>query len=390
MAEGLGDGQLICRYHRAEYAVLCPGVNSIESAREQTQALLDRFSRPVSIGGGHVSVRTSAGAALSDSGYASVTDWLRDAHEALTEARELGHSSMVVHDESTRNRVDVRITPTRVIKGWEQEEFQLMYQPIVGTADGRIAGFEALLRWRDPGASGTFIGPGQFLHLLERTGLSPAVGAWVVKEACGQVKSWNDQFPDRDPLFVTVNLAARQIAQADFPETVVRALDAEGLSPELLVLDLTEEALRFNKAGAWNALRDLKYLGVRLGLDDFGVGESGMSYLRDLSVDFLTIHRSFMQGVGHTEEDAAVIRAIVDLSHELSIATIAEGVEFHEHNDLMKRIEPDYLQGYFYGHPELAENTETILRAGPTIEGAEDKESWDSVVAPPADPAPSG
>jgi EAL domain-containing protein (putative c-di-GMP-specific phosphodiesterase class I) len=121
----------------------------------------------------------------------------------------------------------------------------------------------------------------------------------------------------------------------------------------------------------WNALRDLKYLGIRISLDDFGVGEAGVSYLRDLQVDFVTIHRSFMQGVGHTDEDTAVIHALVELGRELGIGTIVEGVELDQQDEIMRSIGPDYIQGYYYGRPELADTTEAILRAGPIIEGSE-------------------
>ncbi|MDZ7732901.1 MAG: EAL domain-containing protein [Acidimicrobiia bacterium] len=208
----------------------------------------------------------------------------------------------MVHDEATRNRVDVRITQTRVLKGWHHDEFQLMYQPVIRAADNSIAGFEALLRWRDPGASGTFIQPDHFVHLLERLGLMVPVGQWVLTEACTQMKTWNDRFADRPPLFVSVNLGARQIAQSEFAGSVVAALDASGLEREQLVVDITEDALRYNKAGTWDPIRGVKFLGVRAGLDDFGTGEAGLSYLRELQVDFLSIHRKFMAGLGQVEE----------------------------------------------------------------------------------------
>jgi diguanylate cyclase (GGDEF)-like protein len=371
IANSLGDGQRICSYYGAELAVMTPKINSVERAHDITQSLLEVLGKPLKIGSAKVSMKTAAGVALSDSGYAGIADWLLDAHTALTEARLGGHGACVIHDESTRNRVDVRVTPARVLKGWEQSEFQLMYQPIVHAADGRIAGLEALLRWRDPGASGTFIGPNQFIEVLERTGLIVPVGAWVLREATGQLRGWTEMLPDRDPMFIMVNVGARQVAQKEFPDTVVKALDAVRLPPEQLVLDITEDALHFNKAGMWNALRDLKYLGIRISLDDFGVGEAGMSYLRDLQVDFVTIHRSFMQGVGHTDEDTAVIHALVELGRELGIGTVVEGVELDQQDEIMKSIGPDYIQGYYYGRPELAETTEELLRAGPTIEGSE-------------------
>jgi diguanylate cyclase (GGDEF)-like protein len=370
--EALDPSQSLCRYYGAELVVLFPNVNSVDRARDLAAVLLGALSEPVAVGPGQVTTTCAAGVALSDTGYADHHEWLQDAHEALTEARREGHLAVVVHDEATRNRVDVRITQERVLKGWKQQEFYVMYQPIVRAADQSIAGFEALLRWRDPGASGTFISPAHFVFLLERLGLMVPVGAWILKEACDQIKKWNTHFSDREPMFVSVNLGARQIAQEAFANTVVAALDESGLPPELLVLDVTEDCLRFNKGTTWNSLRSVKYLGVRIGLDDFGIGEVGLNYLRDLQLDFVSIHRSFMEGVGHLKEDTAIVEAVVQLGRQLGIGTIAEGIETFDQDELAKRMGPDYLQGFFYGRPELPETTQTLLEAGATIEGSED------------------
>lgn len=372
LQSALVPGQQVCRYYGSEFAVMTPGISSVERAVEVSRQLLDVLSRPVAIGPGQVTTTTAAGVALSDSGYASVDEWIQDAHDALTEARAEGTLACVAHDEATRNRVDVRITHARVLKGWDQNEFRLMYQPIVRTGDGTIVGFEALLRWRDPGASGTFISPAHFVFLLERLGLMAPVGAWAIREACTTLKEWNDRYPDREPMFVSVNLGARQIAEPTFADTVVDALEQTGLPRGLLVLDVTDECLQFNKGATWNALRGLKYLGVRVGLDDFGVGEVGMNYLRELQVDFLTVHRSFIEGVGQLPEDAAIVRSIVELARELGIATIVEGVETDDQATLLRAIGPDHLQGYYFGRPELAEATEVLLEQGPTIQGSED------------------
>jgi EAL domain-containing protein (putative c-di-GMP-specific phosphodiesterase class I) len=223
------------------------------------------------------------------------------------------------------------------------------------------------------------------VHLLEKLGLMVPVGAWVLKEACTQMRSWNEQFADLDHLFVSVNLGARQIAQEGFADTVAAALDESGLPPEHLVVDITEDALRFNKSETWNPVRGVKFLGVRAALDDFGTGESGMTYLRELQVDFLTIHRQFLEGLGQVEEDTAIIRSMVELGRELGIATIAEGIETTEQARLIKEIGPDYLQGYYYGRPELPETTEALLADGPTIEGSEDWKMAYSGMAPPPD-----
>lgn len=388
LAGALQPGQQICRYHGAEFAVITPGLSSVERATELTEWMLAIVSEPVAVGEGQVTTKTAAGVALSDSGYESNTAWAHDAHEALTEARAIGHRACVTHDEATRNRVDVRITHTRVLKGFTHNEFYLMYQPIVATADNRIVGLEALLRWRDPGASGTFIEPSHFMDLLERLGLTVPVGTWALREACTQVQRWNSHHSDRPPLFVSVNLAPRQLAHRDFVASVTEALEVSQIDPALLSLDLTDEALRFNKGAAWNPLRELKYRGVRVGLDDFGMGEVGMVYLRDLQVDSINIHRRFLEGLGQVAEDAAIVRAIVSLGRELGITTVAEGVETADQEAILKEIGPDRLQGYFYGRAELPEHIDELLADGPTIEGSEDWRLSYSVMHPPSGEAP--
>jgi diguanylate cyclase (GGDEF)-like protein len=385
----LEGGQQLCRYYGAEFAVITPGVNSVERATELTEWLLAIVSEPVAIGDGQVTTKTAAGVALSDSGYESNAAWVHDAHDALTEARPAGHQACVAHDEATRNRVDVRITHQRVLKGFTHNEFYLMYQPIVASADNRIVGLEALLRWRDPGASGTFIEPAHFMDLLEHLGLTVPVGSWALTEATTQVQRWNTHHQGRQPLFVSVNLSPRQLAHRDFVSSVMAALDTSQLDPRLLSLDLTDDALRFNKGAAWNPLRELKFRGVRIGLDDFGMGEVGMVYLRDLQVDSITIHRRFLEGLGQVAEDAAIVRAIVALGRELGITTVAEGVETTEQERILKEIGPDLLQGYYYGRAELPEHIDEILAKGPTLEGSEDwRMSYSALHPPSGEPVP--
>lgn len=367
----LESGQQLCHYHGAEVALLVPGVTTIAAAQDFCDHLLALVAEPVTVGDAEIASTVSAGAALSDSGYGSTQEWIQDAHMALAEARELGHRRAVIRDESTRNRVDVRVTPTRVLKGWGQREFSLMYQPIVNASEHRIVGFEALMRWRDPGASGTFIGPDQFIHLLEKTGLIVPVGDWVVTEAIGQLKDWVDDFVDFGPLFVKINVGARQLAHAGFSESVVKALDLIGLPPEQLVLDITEDALRFNKSAVWGALRDLKYLGIRIALGDFGVGEAGLSYLRQLPLDFVSIHRSFLQGLGETPEDTAVVKYLIQLGRELGITTIVEGVENTKQDELLATFDPELIQGFYYSRPELPDTIGELLKRGQILVGSE-------------------
>jgi EAL domain-containing protein (putative c-di-GMP-specific phosphodiesterase class I) len=255
----------------------------------------------------------------------------------------------------------VRITEDRIQKAVENNEFRLLYQPIVTTQNGRVVGFEALLRWLDPGASAKFVSPAQFLPLLEKTGLIIEVGEWVLNEATRQIQGWNERYSNREPFFVTVNLGARQMAQTHFSATVAKALDSCGLRPELLTLDVTPEALSFNKQATWAELRDLKYLGVRIALDDFGLGESTIGYLRDIKVDLIRIHRTFVNGLGTTSEDDAIVKHLVGLGLDLGILSLAEGVETPLQAKRLTELNCALAQGYHFGRPELPTDIEARM-----------------------------
>jgi diguanylate cyclase (GGDEF)-like protein len=361
LGEEIGGGQRLLRYSGAEFALIAPGVQTTETASSLAEGIFELMAEPFDIAGNHIAISCAVGAALSDHGYDSIRSWIDDAHNALSEAREQGNRAIVTRDESTRNRIDIRITEDRIQKAVDNNEFRLLYQPIVTTQNGRVVGFEALLRWLDPGASAKFVSPAAFLPMLEKTGRIIEVGEWVLNEACQQVQTWNDRAPGREPFFIAVNLGARQMAQTHFSATVAKALDATHLKPELLTLDITPEALSYNKQATWAELRDLKYLGVRISLDDFGIGESTIGYLRDIKVDLLRIHRTFVNGLGTTPEDEAIVKHLVGLGLDLGILSVAEGVETAAQAKQLVELRCGLAQGFHFGRPELPADIEARM-----------------------------
>jgi diguanylate cyclase (GGDEF)-like protein len=357
----IGGGQRLLRYAGAEFALIAPGVETSETVQSLAEGIFELMAEPFNIDESPIAISSAVGAALSDHGYDNVRTWIDDAHGALSEARELGNRAVVTRDESTRNRIDVRITEDRIHTAVQNKEFRLLYQPIVTTQNGRVVGFEALLRWLDPGAGAKFIAPSAFLPLLEKTGHIIEVGEWVLNEATQQIQGWNERYSGREPFFVTVNLGARQIAQTHFSATVAKALDSCGLKPELLTLDITPEALRFNKQATWAELRDLKYLGVRISLDDFGIGESTIGYLRDIKVDLIRIHRTFVNGLGTTPEDDAIVKHLVGLGLDLEVLSLAEGVETPLQAKRLVELNCALAQGYHFGRPEQPSEIEARM-----------------------------
>jgi diguanylate cyclase (GGDEF)-like protein len=357
-------GTKALRYEGAEFALVFGNIDQVETAEEIAQFLIDLLSPAFEIDGESLRITPIVGAALSSDNDASPGDFVRDAHRALVRARDGGPGAWIVHDESRRGRYETRVNEERLADALANDEFFLAYQPIVRLDNEQMIGVEALIRWQSAAATNTgMLMPQDFFPLLEKSGLSVPVGRWVVTEACRQAREWNDRFPDRPALFVTCNVSARQLAASDFRDEVVAAIGGSGIHAWQLCLDLTEQALRYNRTSAWAGLRHLKDLGVKLGLDDFGTGMSALTYLRDFQLDLVRIDRLFVEGLRHNREDRAIIKHIAALAHELGLIVVAEGVETPAQAEQLRDLGVDLAQGFHFGRPARA--VEIVRRIDP-------------------------
>jgi diguanylate cyclase (GGDEF)-like protein len=356
------------RYEGAVFAAIFPSVPNLSGAEEVAKFLIELLSEPYEIGSNRLTVGAFVGGAVSTDNYDSLDDMIRDAHQSLVTARESGVGAWVVHDESKRPRYGARIDDRRLRDALENEEFCLHYQPIMHLVTGELVAVEALLRWLQPSATNQgMIFPSDFLPLLEKTGLIVEVGEWVLNEACRQLVEWNSSI-EQPPTFVGCNIGARQLADPGFGETVVRVLERTGLAPEGLCLDLTEGALRYNhfqRETVWSRLRDLKDMGVRLGIDDFGTGMASLSHLREFRLDVLRLHRMFVAGLGVNREDEAIIRHVTALAHDLGCVTVAEGVENEEHRPQLRDLGVDMAQGFLFGRSMPPEQISAMFGTEP-------------------------
>ncbi|MEK9803746.1 MAG: EAL domain-containing protein, partial [Curvibacter sp.] len=219
-------------------------------------------------------------------------------------------------------------------------------------------GAEALLRWHHPERG--LIPPARFIPVAEDSGLIVPIGVWVLREACRQAVAW--QRAGLPPMTMAVNLSAVQFRRGDVEQSVQRALEASGLAPGLLELELTESILIQNAEGVLASLRRLKQLGVKLSIDDFGTGYSSLSYLRRFDIDKLKIDQSFVRELCSNADDAAIVRAVVQMAHSLSLKTLAEGVETDEMAQALRTYGCDEAQGYHYGRPMPAGEMTGFLR----------------------------
>jgi diguanylate cyclase (GGDEF)-like protein len=371
-------GARVLRYGGAEFAIVFQGVDRSDAPDDLARDILDRLSTPYALGSDLVTVASHIGQAIGgDAGGGGDAELARDAHQALVEARDLGAGGYITHDESRRGRYFTRIDETRMHSALANDEFLLHYQPIVRVDTGELIGAEALLRWQAPGATNLgLLFPHDFLPLLETSGLIVPVGRWVIEETCRQAVAWASTHPELARLFVTCNIGGRQLAMPDFADSVLEVIEASGLHPNQLCLDITEQALRYNGANTWASLRRLKEAGVKLGIDDFGTGAASLSSLRDLKLDIIRIDRVFMTDLARSAENQAIVRHVTNLGHELEMVTVAEGIESEDQAEMLAMLGVDLAQGFLYGRPETPEHITARL-------DAPDGASWSELLADP-------
>jgi len=246
----------------------------------------------------------------------------------------------------------------------ERAELFLEYQPIVALETGKIAGFEALLRWQHPTLG--LIAPPDFITVAEATGAIVPIGEWVLQEGCRQTREWQKQCPQNPPLYVSINLSVKQFTQPDLVEQVAVALHNAGLDPASLKLEITESML-MNADSAIRMLSELNALGTGISIDDFGTGYSSLSYLHRLPIGNLKIDRSFVNSMSGNKESFEIVRTIVTLAHSLNLTIVAEGIETNEQLELLQELKCQYGQGHFFSKALKVEWAASLLFANANI-----------------------
>jgi EAL domain-containing protein (putative c-di-GMP-specific phosphodiesterase class I) len=278
----------------------------------------------------------------------------------MYEAKENGrgqirpYSSDVLLDGSARKKLEQELR-----RAINNDEFVLVYQPQYELQSGRLSGLEALLRWNHPERG--MVSPGEFIPMLEETNLILPAGNMVLRKAANQAKRWQDA--GLQPPRIAVNLSARQLYSKDLLEEVAQSVRESGLSPDRLVIELTETAVMRNMDIARKNLQALQDLGMRIALDDFGKGYSTLHVLTRIPVDVVKIDRSFIQGIPEDKEKAALVEAILTMAHGLDKRVVAEGIEHAGQNRWLIRMGCDHVQGFHFSYPLPPQQTEALLRA---------------------------
>ena len=358
----------VARLGGEEFGVLIDHLTSHSDATLAMERIMGALRRPITLPGAQVELQPHIGIVVSMCAEETAEDLLRDGAVAMHQARvcEGGYALFdpEMHAEAIR-RIEIE---TELRTAIEETQFRLHYQPTIDLHTGRVTGVEALVRWQHPRRG--LVPPMEFIPLAEESGLIVPLGHWTIREACRQVRYWQQEIPADEPIGLNVNLSARQLRHPNIVRDVADALDDTGLLPSRLALEITESVLMVDTAATLSRLLELKSLGVRLAIDDFGTGYSSFAYLRRFPIDILKIDKSFVDGVATEPTSGALVDAMIRIGKTLHLETVAEGVERVEQADRLRSLQCDVGQGYLFSRPVPSEAITALLReraaAGPS------------------------
>jgi diguanylate cyclase (GGDEF)-like protein len=359
----LRGGDTVARLGGDEFTVLLEEIRTSDEALEITQRVHEALLHPFMVAGHELYVTASVGISLGDRMAEDLTGLLRDADTAMYRAKVTGRGRSQLFSGEMRSEVMARLQIENDLRrGFERQEFEVHYQPIVSLADHALDGFEALVRWRHP-ERGLLL-PAFFIGVAEETGVILPLGMWVLEEACAQLARWRAQDPGWEPLTMSVNLSPRLFAQPDLVRQVAAALERSDVPASRLKLEITEGLLIEDPEQARSMIQDLRAMGVSICLDDFGTGYSSLSYLNRFAVDVLKIDRSFIRDLTSDGDKAELVKNILRLAADLQLTVIAEGVETPEQRRRLEQLDCLWMQGFEFSRPVPAEDAWRIFHPG--------------------------
>jgi diguanylate cyclase (GGDEF)-like protein len=363
----LRDTDTLARIGGDEFGMILPGCGPGAAGRVATQ-LIESVAAGATVhtGGGERRAGGSIGMSFfGPSERREAEDLLVEAELAVMRAKANGRGQAQAFSEGMRAEQAVSLSTEDELRGAiGGQELRVQFQPIVSLGDGATIGCEALVRWEHPIRG--MVGPGDFVSIAEETGLISKMGRLVLEQACRQAAQWRGEGRN---LFVSVNISPRQLSRRDLADDISHALSSSGLPPDLLCVEITETALLRDPGPIVESLRRLKSLGIRLAIDDFGAGASSFSLLRILPIDQIKIDHSFIQGLGDTTSDRAVVAAVVSLAKELGLMVIAEGVETHRQQGELRELGAELAQGFLYSPARYPEELELDAFAETVTQG---------------------
>jgi len=350
LADCIRPGDTIARLGGDEFALLLQNISDLAYTVNVAERIREKLAVPLDIKGHKIFTSISIGIALGTEGYERPEQVLRDADIAMYEAKGRGNASYEIFDIKMHANILDRMQLVADLQGAvDNRELTLYYQPIIDLKTQQLTGFEALVRWNHPTRG--LIYPMEFIPLAEEHGLIYQIGAWILHEACRELKLLQIQYPAQPPLSMSINISSRQFSQQDLVDILSRFLTETGVDPHTLILEITESMIMENVAAAVETMNRLRKMGIHLHIDDFGTGHSSLSYLQLFPVSALKIDRSFINKLTANGANQEIITHIVSLAKSLNFDVIAEGVEMEHQLAKIKNLHCGYGQGFLFARP---------------------------------------
>jgi diguanylate cyclase (GGDEF)-like protein len=343
-----------------EFIILLEPIRAIEDAIRVADRLHKVLNEPYILDGHEVQNSVSIGITTSDTSYQDAEALLRDADIAMYRAKASGKGQHVIFDQKMHDQAMLRLTAEADLRrAIERRELFLEYQPIVSLKSGELAGFESLVRWNHPQRGR--VSPAEFIPLAEETGLVIPMGSWVLEESARQIAEFRTQFPQMNELWMAVNVSRKQLASEDLLPNISQLLRLHNLPASALHLEITESAIMDDPQTSLKVMDQLREMGIGLKLDDFGTGQSSLSCVHRYPISSVKIDRSFVMNMDDDANHRAVVKAIVAMTHALQMNLVAEGVETQKHASILRELQCDMAQGYFFARPLSADTAQQYI-----------------------------
>ncbi|MDY0301560.1 MAG: EAL domain-containing protein [Trichlorobacter sp.] len=346
------ESDIVARSGGDEFIVVLTGISAAMGVTPIAQTILSALCMPFTVNGKDLRITPSIGISFFPDDSDNAPDLMMYSETAMYHAKEQGRNNIQFFNADMNKTASEKLVLEQELRlAIENKQLELYYQPKVHTADGKLYGFEALLRWHHPELG--IVSPMKFIPIAEESGIIETIGVWVLDEACRQIVAWREAGTDN--LTMAVNLSAYQLRSPDLPAQVQHCMKYHGIRENELELEVTESAAMDDPEQAILQLLKLRELGVTLAVDDFGTGYSSLAYLKLLPIQSIKLDRTFVRDIETDANDAAICTATIALAHSLGLKVVAEGVEYESQRDFLARHKCDYLQGYLFGKPQPAQ-----------------------------------
>ncbi|MFZ0743730.1 MAG: EAL domain-containing protein [Terracidiphilus sp.] len=357
LAEACGEDRTVARIGADIFAFILDQIEEIDVAQFISQNIVGCFARPFHIDGQDLRISVRLGISVFPRDGISAEALYKNAESAVFRAKEAKEQAVFYSHEMNARAAEAMELETRLRKAIAEEQFVLYYQPVIDSVTGAVAGLEALIRWQDPERG--LILPGEFIPILEETGLILQVGDWTIQKALADYQRWRSQ--GLNPPRIAVNVSAVQLRRKDFVSSLENAIGILASPDHGLNLEITESVIMTNVEENIEKLNAVKKMKIGIAIDDFGTGYSSLQYLARLPVDSLKIDRSFVSRIADFPNDMAIVATIIALAHTLHLDVIGEGIEVEKQADLLRRLNCDMMQGFLFAKPSPPSRIETLL-----------------------------